>query len=465
MKLPKAMVGLLLVAPAFPIQTFAQNDPNAALLKRIEELEQQVKILSRKQEIDSEHAAEKAKTTPTVSIGSSGLTVRSADTNFTMRVHGYIQADSRVFIGDGIPVNDTFLLRRVRPVIEGSVFEKFDYKLMLDFASGINSVAGNNGFLQDAYVNARLFPEFQIQAGKFKEPVGLERLQSAQYLLFVERAFPTQLVPNRDAGVQLQGEVAEGVFSYAAGVFNGVQDGGSDDIEIADDDKDFAGRLFAHPFKNTSIAPLQGLGFGIAGTYGDQEGALRNYVTPGQQRFFAYRTDATGTGPNVVADGTHWRFSPQAYWYYGPFGVLGEYVVSSQKVRQAGGGAGAGSFESLEHDAWQVAASYMLTGEDNSFRGITPRRPFTLGGGGWGAWQVAARVSQLNLDDKTFPIYANPRTSASSALEFAGGINWYLNRNVSLYFDYEHTQFKGGEGSAVTAQDEDAILTRIQLAF
>src|SRR3954465_4422298 len=109
MNLPKAMVGLLLVGPTFPIQTFAQNDPNAALLKRIEELEQQVKILSRKQEIDSEHAAEKAKTTPTVSIGSGGLTVRSADTNFTMRVHGYLQADSRMFIGDGIPVNDTFL--------------------------------------------------------------------------------------------------------------------------------------------------------------------------------------------------------------------------------------------------------------------------------------------------------------------------------------------------------------------
>jgi phosphate-selective porin OprO/OprP len=345
------------------------------------------------------------------------------------------------------------------------VYDKFDYRVMFDFGSGASSSAANNGFVQDAYVNARLWPEFQIQAGKFKEPVGLERLQSGANLLFVERGYPTQLLPNRDVGIQLHGELLNGSLNYAAGIFNGVADGGSGDFETADDEKDFAGRLLAHPFKNTEIEALQGLGIGVAGTTGNQEGALRTYVTPGQQRFFGYRA-STGAGtPNVVADGDHWRLTPQAYYYWGPLGLFGEYAISTQKVRQNGGGAGAGSFADLEHKAWQVSASYILTGEDNSFKALVPRKPFTLGGDGWGAWEVTARVGQLSLDRDTFPIYANATTSAREATSWGAGLNWHLNKNIKVNLNYEQTDFQGGDANLLTAKGEKAVLGRVQFSF
>src|SRR6185503_15879682 len=142
--------------------------------------------------------------TPFVTIGSGGLAVLSADSNFVFRVRGGLQADGRFFAGESV-ANDTFLLRRVRPILEGTVFGKFDYRLMADFASGVTQTSANNGSILDAYINARLLPAFQIQAGKFKEPVGLERLQSWRNLLFVERGFPTLLVPNRDTGLMLHG--------------------------------------------------------------------------------------------------------------------------------------------------------------------------------------------------------------------------------------------------------------------
>ncbi|HVK58323.1 MAG TPA: porin [Candidatus Kapabacteria bacterium] len=459
-----SVLGVGIASPAVLAQG-ASNPANDALLKRIEELEQQVKVLGRKDEIADEAAVEKAKTAVSVSAGASGFQIRSADTNFVLKIRGYLQADSRWFIddeGSSATSNDTFLLRRVRPIFEGTVFDKFDYRLMLDFGSGVTANNANNAYVQDAYVNARLLPEFQIQGGKFKEPVGLERLQSGANLLFVERAYPTQLLPNRDVGFQLQGDIGSGLLSYAVGAFNGVADGGSGDIDRTDDEKDIAARIFAHPFKDTNIEALQGLGIGVAGTYGNQFGTPRSYVTPGQQTFFSY---LAGTGTNAVAntDGTVWRLSPQAYWYWRSLGVLAEYAISSSEVARSGGGVTAN--DRLQHSAWQVAASYFLTGEDNSFKAVTPLKPFSLGGDGWGAWEIAARVSQLKLDDDTFPLYANPNTSASEAISYAGGVNWHLNRNFKVNLNYEHTDFDGGASNPLLAEGEDVILTRAQISF
>jgi phosphate-selective porin OprO/OprP len=447
-----------------PTQADAQESFEG-LKKQVQELDQKLRVLERKLELDKEASADKAKTATAVSASANGFTIRSADTNFVLKVRGYVQADARFFPNDNSAgtANDTFLLRRVRPILEGTLFEKYDFRVMLDFGSGASASAANNGFVQDAYVNARLWPEFQIQAGKFKEPVGLERLQSGANLLFVERGFPTQLVPNRDVGLQLQGDLFGGALSYAAGVFNGVADGGSGDFETADDDKDVAGRIFAHPFKNTEIAPLKGLGIGVAGTYGNQEGALRTFVSPGQQRFFGYRS-GVGTNAataNVVADGGHWRISPQGYYYWGPFGLFGEYVVSDQQVRRDDGTA---TFAKIRNTAWQVAASFILTGEENSWKALAPKKPFSLSGGTWGAWEIAARFGQLDVDDDAFPLFANPATSATEATSWGVGLNWHLNRNLKINLNYEQTDFKGGT-APLLAKGEKAILTRIQVAF
>jgi len=164
---------------AFASHASAQSDD---LKSKVQELERQLKILQRQVELQNEASAEKAKTTPIISAGASGFSFRSADSNFVLRVRGYLQADSRWYIDDAVAgvANDTFLLRRVRPIFEGTVWDKYDFRIMLDFGSAVNSTANNDAYLQDAYFTARWFPEFQLVGGKMKEPVSLERLQSAQ---------------------------------------------------------------------------------------------------------------------------------------------------------------------------------------------------------------------------------------------------------------------------------------------
>jgi phosphate-selective porin OprO/OprP len=459
------LVGTLfgLQIPALPVNAQDQEEIQRNLIKKVEELEQKLRVLERKDELEQEANVEKSKTASKFSIGAGGLNVQSADTNFALKVRGYVQADARFYFNDVSPLNDTFLMRRVRPIFEGTVFDKYDYRLMLDFGSGATSSAANNPYVQDAYVNARFLPEFQVQVGKFKEPVGLERLQSGANLLFVERAYPTQLAPNRDVGVQLHGNFLDETISYAAGVFNGVADGGSGDFDTADDDKDIAGRLFVQPFKKTSIEPLKGLGFGIAGTIGSQEGTPRSYTSPGQQRIFAYRTGGgTLASPNVTVDGDHWRLAPQFYYYWGPLGIFGEYTISSQELAVQ---AGTRRLDRLEDRGWQIAASYFLTGEQNSFKAVIPKKPFSLANGGWGAWEVAARFSQLELDPSAFPAFASAATNARRATSWAAGVNWHLNRNVKFSIDYEQTDFDGGAASAFLSEGEQVLFSRVQFGF
>jgi phosphate-selective porin OprO/OprP len=429
---------------------------------RIEELDQKVKVLERRRELDQEAESEKGKSAPTVSLGLNGLVVRSADSNFLMNVHGYVQADARFYLNEHNPANDTFLLRRVRPIIEGTVFDRFDYRFMPDFASGSvsGSSSGNNAVLDDAYVNARLWPNLQVQVGKYKSPVGLERLQSTAELLFIETGYATQLTPNYDLGVEIHNNLFNAPISYAIGVFNGAIDGGSTDADTTDEGKDVAGRLFFQPFLKSDNAALNKLGFGVGGSIGHHEGPLPSYRSAGQQIFFSYAS-------SVSAKGEQYRIGPQFFYYWGPFGIIGEYILSSQEVISSSSSQTA----RFDNTAWQVEASYFLTGDANSFRSSSrnafrPAHPFSFGGGGWGAFEFVARVGQLSLDRDAFPAYVNS-SSAEEATSWGVGLNWYLNSNIRFYLDFESTHFDGGskKPSALTARDEHALFGRVQFSF
>lgn len=430
----------------------------ATVEERLESLDHRQRILERNWEREKEAAQEKAKSTSVSGAGKEGFFLKSADGGFQLKLRGYIQADGRFFLDDEQkPVANTFLLRRVRPIIEGTVNKHFGFYINPDFGGGKTE-------LQDAYLDFRYKSAASLRAGKFKAPVGLERLQSGTDLLFVERALPTNLVPNRDLGIQLHGNLFDGALSYAVGIFNGVPDGASGDSDNHDD-KDGAARIFAHPFKNTGIEPLKGLGLGIAGSYGTQRGSvgspnLPSFKTPGQQTFFSYLAGG-GTDNTTIADGNRARISPQGYYYRGPFGLLGEYVRSAQEVKK---GSGTSTVKKkLVNDAWQVAASFVLTGENASYKGVSPKNPFDPVIGRWGAVELAARYSRLKVDDDAFPVFADIRKSAREAKSWAGGVNWHLNRNVKIVADYEQTTFTGGNTG--DRESEKVILSRFQIAY
>ena len=413
---------------------------------------------------------EKIMATPSVKLGSTGLNVTSADGNFMMGLHALLQMDSRSFFDDGgVHGNDGFLLRRARPVLEGTLYRDFDILFSPEFGTSANgTTSAATVQIQDAYLNYRYGPALQLRVGRFKTPVSLEFQQAEPDIAFNERGLPVQLASQRDVGVQLHGQVLDGRVSYAAGIFNGVGDNRNSTGSDFEDHKEFAGRVFFQPLLKADLEALRNIGFGLGSSYGDCAGATGmpaltgtapGYSTDAQQQFFAYKTTA-------LADGTHWRLAPQAYYYYGPFGLISEYLISAQDMRLSS--QTSAQVQTIENQGWQVTATYVLTGEENGFRGLNPIHPFNPREGHWGAFQLAARYEQLNVDPSAFTYgFASGSDSARGANAWSVGLNWWLNRNMRVNTSFSRTVFTGGggAGSGVTIQPENVSFTRIGLFF
>jgi len=452
----------IVVATQFAVNASAQNATNGGtdidtLKQQLQDLDQKVRVLERQRELDKDDAmaaAAVSKAQPKIIAGANGFGFSSADSNFVATLHGLVQLDSRNFYNNsGGRGSDAFLLRRARPIFTGTVAHDFDFNFTPDFG-------GSTVQIQDAFVNYRNRPELQLEIGKFKSPVGLEQLQSDPYTSFNERSLANDLVPNRDLGVELHGDLFQGIASYAAGFFDGAPDyNGTTTNADYDNDKAFAGRVFFQPFKTLDIALLQGLGFGVGGSIEEDHAATNTatgltpgYTTDGQQKFFTYSS-------GVVASGTHWRFSPQGYYYYGPFGLLGEYVISDQRVSKGAARA------DLRNTAWEISGGWVLTGEDASYNGVTPAHPFDPRKNQWGAWQIVARYADLDVDNAAFPTFASAATSAKGAHAWSAGVNWYLNKNIRVNTSFSRTTFIGGATGTVTKQPEEVLFTRAQLSF
>ena len=383
-----------------------------------------------------------------VSFRRDGLWFSTEDHANQLHVHGYVQADDRMFSsnihGEGL---DTFLFRRIRPLFEGTLFNAVDFRFMPDFGQ-------NNPQIQEAYLELKSLPFAKLRVGKFKEPIGLEVLQSDRDLTFAERSLASDLIPLRYLGAQVAGSVLSDAITYAAGYFNGSNDGSNGIFTQWADANEAAARLFFHPFATTGVTAIRQFGIGVAGSAGDQHGAIAGLKTVGQSTFFKFSS-------TTLANGQHNRISPQAYYYAGPVGLLSEYAISSQDVLNKS------ITRRVRNEAWQVAGSVMLTGEKNGYSGIRPRNSFEPARGfrHFGAVELTARFSQVRIDGDAFPLFANPKTAAQRAEEQAIGVNWYLNRYVKLITDYEHTTFRMALRSVTPLHAENVLMSRIQLAF
>src|SRR3984957_15815462 len=236
---PTLLVSLLLGVP--PPQAQTADEKIQQLEQKVDELDQRLKVAERQKEIKAEEDADKAKTTASVTANEGPFTIRSGDGNFVLRLGADFQIDNRTFPGESlVPLTDQILIRRARPTISGTVYKYVDFYVRPDFGQG-------RGVLYEAYTQLNYFSRFNLRVGKFKPPVGLERLQSDDDTSFIERGLPTLLVPSRDIGYQIGGDLVKRRAAFQVGVFNGVPDNGLSDASPSSH-RDYAARIFLTPF-------------------------------------------------------------------------------------------------------------------------------------------------------------------------------------------------------------------------
>ncbi len=432
-----------------------------ALEQRLSQLERQVESLQQRLQTTQTQSPSKNPPAGGSFAGRSGFSLRSADGDFEIQFHGLIQTDGRFYTGSGAnpqsysaavnasaqaPAVSGFLLRRVRPILSGKLYQSYYFLIQPDF--GQNTVA-----IYDAYMDVRPWSFANLRIGKFKIPLGLERLQSDSSRAFTERGLTENLMPSRDTGVEFYGTLWNSAMTYQASLTNGVADSTHFPDSATNNAKEVTTRVFAQPFKNAGSRWLSGLGIGLAGSYTKLNSAIPVFATAeGQEQFMSYRT-------GVAFNGERSHLVPQANYYMGPLAIYGEYAQTNQVAQ-------AGTVQTrLTNTAWQAAASWVLTGEDASYTGVTPTKVFDPHARTWGAWEMTARLHQLRVDPNTFPLFADPDISTSLATAWTIGLNWYLNKFVLFTADYEQTWFKDGNGPGGRRPIERVIGSRAQLAF
>jgi phosphate-selective porin len=396
--------------------------------------------------------------------------IRSPDGQFSISPYGYLDTDYRAYKGDGAP-SDTFLIRRARFGFQGNYGSHFDFALLTD----ANSTTG--AIVRDAYLNVRIRPEIQIQAGQFKEPFAQETGIGATNLDFVERGFQSLLYPStvtafRSPGIALHGDISGGMIQWWAGAFNG-RGGVTNNVT---NEADFIGRLRFYPFRKGKNDWIKQLAFGGSISHSRSRG-LSNDVS-----FSGAIPDAAYTFfPQLAINGPIERYEGEFTYLKGPFALRGEYVQMQQQRWDIGsetpGGLGFLSVPGIGAKAWNIGATYLLTGEKRPENG-TPRvkspffGPDTPGGKGrgLGAWEVALRYTgiQANAPGTSFLNFYTPEFVPSYDYhtdEITFGVNWYPNYWVKYMVNVGVDQLHQPSVTGQVPQNFFVVMQRLQFRF
>ena len=332
--------------------------------------------------------------------------------HFRIDLRARVQLDFRGFDPVQNPEEaDVFELHRGRVGVEGRFLRDFEYEVEYD-------VGAEERAWRDAFLNYRRFRRFQIQAGRFKIPFGMETLTGAANLDFPLRTRVSRyLTPARDLGVQLHGRFLQRALNYEAGVFVHDGDNALDRFEEPTGQRTFAARLTGTPLRRLPV--VRHLEVGGAFTESPMnEGALsvrgRTYA---KETFF----------PHMFVRGRRLRLGAELRWMPGPFGLKGEFIHVREQRREQG--LRGNDLPDLISRGWYVSGTWVVTGEKKA-EGVEPRRAF-------GAVELATRWEALRFGSSQHPGNPSRGTRAPNVLPnsdraWSAGVNWYLNRYVKV---------------------------------
>lgn len=358
-----------------------------------------------------------------------GLNFENGDRTFKVKLTGKIHSDWALMSGDrkmnahldamGEDLEDRVEFRRARITLSGRIYERYIFKGSYDFAHG-------DPEYKDAYVGVDgLCMNSQVRIGYFKEPFSLENNTGEEALRFIERSLVQSLTPARNTGFGWNGNLCGDRVSWGVGTFYNTDafgDGGSDgDLSVS--------------------ARVTGLPW-----YEEDDDLLHLGVScsrRGEDDISLGADPEVHLAPNFIEtaaiDMDHASmYGGEAGVVAGPFSAQGEYIRMDIAAPMGYNPTVSGYY---------AGASYFLTGEHRlydkafgRFGRVIPDSDFLSDEGGTGAWEVAARCSRLDLQDRGI-------LSGGKMADYTIGVNWFLTPSIRVLSNYIHSHVEGA-GSA-----------------
>lgn len=344
------------------------------------------------------------------------------------------------------------LARRARIGLVGTFAGDWDYALIYDFGGA----PGSTPFLENAFVTYKGIKNLYIDGGYLDVPYTLDEATSSNNITFIERA-SSQVIATA---------IASGDNRAAFGFH-------------ANGDSWWAGSYVTGPASNVSISRPQ-TGATVRGVVVPINNAAGSLILGADAQFLFDTGGVAGTNSlTALSDRIESRIDPatNALLNAGTLtNVKGAQVFSGEAAGQIGGFYAQGEYfdyqinrlnglPDLHFNGGYAQASYVLTGEQRkynpvtgSYGGVNPKNPASWQAGGWGAWEVAGRYSQMKLNDLN--VLGGELKNSTVA------VNWYVNQNIRFMFDWVHGQVdKNTAANLDIGAHYDIYSMRTQVAF
>jgi phosphate-selective porin OprO/OprP len=407
-----------------------------------------------------------------VTIKKGRPTIATKDGKYSMSFTSLVQADVATFDnsevtgpkGTPVPTRSGFNFRRAQIGVQGSIAGDFGYRFNYDFggAGGQESGAENiitgttpptiavnpsEARVQAAFVSYKgILDPFTFKIGAFPTPANLADATGADDLLFNERASPAQLSRGLDAddgrdGAGFQGNGNIWYFSsyLTTDTFGKGQIAGQEA---------YVGRVAVAPVQDADSNFNVHLG-GNLGYVFHPEGVNPNFCTTTAPACylvnFTDRPELREWNVNWISSGnvsakSAYSAGIEGAVSYGPFLLEGENFWYGINRRDPSAGQTNPNFS-----GWYVEGDWVFTGEPRTysmanaaFLRPVPANNFDPASGDWGAWEVAARYSDTDLNYNVNSLVTADQVRGGDQKIFSAGVNFYPNYNVKFMFDWQN---------------------------
>jgi phosphate-selective porin OprO/OprP len=385
-----------------------------------------------------------------------GISLTGPVSHVDLKIGGKINYDLGNINSDeelqaGFPDFDGFHndFRRLSVSLFGHAWDFLEFKFEVDFAN-VKDI--KDQWLR--FTKGTILPHFTF--GYMKEPFSLEMLTSSTYLTFMEDTLPTKsFAPFRNFGVSAAGSWQEKRMTWAGGFFLNTGSyssvGDSHDQISEANGFDLTGRITGLPIYRDEGRELVHLGLSYLHRFrndAEDDPTAQNRTRP-ESRL----TDDRLVDTSKFYDQGQSLVSLETAWMNGPLSIQGEYFQNFVN-----------SHSSLDFNGWYLQGSWILTGETRKyqtaggvFAGISPEKEFRLGENGWGALELALRLSRVDLNDKFI--------EGGKERNFTAGLNWYLRRKIRFMVNYVHVKVEDRAAPYIDNGRADIIMSRFQVNF